>query len=313
MYRLILLLALLGCAACSPRKKSLSGEDVLTPADFVGSFPDIKLPFILTDTGMVRTSGDSMLIHEKLIRKFIPDTLFREFRGGRPRFHALGKAAENEGDQYVFIKASTAARQVGYLLVFDKENTFRAGMPVVSSPAERNTHTEVSLDRKFTLTRTRTRMGTDGQALYRKDVHIYNNVGTFMLILEESNEVLEPREVYNPIDSLPMTGKWSGNYVKDKKNFVAVRDATRANRIAFFIHFEANSGECVGQLKGEADIIRPGVAQYTAPGDPCVLELGFTSNAVTLSELKGCGNYRGVRCSFQGSYPRKASPKPRKK
>jgi len=313
MYRLILLLSLLVAGSCSPRKKSLSGEDVQTTSDFVASFPDIKLPFTITDTGMAKRSLDSLVINEKLIRKFLPDTLFRDFRGTRPRYHALGKASEEEGEKYLFIKASTTSRQAGYLLVFDKDNQFRAGMPMMNAPSERNTYAEASFDMKYTLTKTRTRMGTDGQAIYRKDVYVYNNVGRFMLILQENNEVIEPKEIYNPIDTLPMTGKWSGNYVKDKKNFVAVRDVSRSNRIAFFIHFESPDGECVGQLKGEADLVRPGVAHYTAPGDPCVLELSFTPNAVTLSELQGCGNYRGIRCSFQGNYPRKAPPKSRKK
>ena len=313
MYRLILIWTLLLAAACSPRKKSLSGEDVQTTADFTASFQELELPFTVTDTGLVKKSAVSLIINEKLIRKFLPDSLFREFRGGRPKFHALGKAVEEEGEQYLFIRASTADRQVAYLLVFNKESAFKAGMPILTAPSGRNAFAEAVFDRKFTLTRTRTRIGADGQATYRKDVHIYNNVGRFMLILEEHNEVIEPKEVYNPIDSLPMTGKWSGNYVRDKKNFVSVRDASRANRIVFFIHFEANDGECVGQLKGEADLVRPGVAHFTAPGDPCALELRFTPGTVTLSELQGCGNHRGIRCSFQGSFPRKAAPRNRKK
>lgn len=309
MYRLILLMTIVAMAACSQKKKSLSGEDVQTSADFTASFPEVTLPFVLSDTTIDNKLGDSALINTKLIRKFIPDSLFRDFKGSKPKYYALGRAMEKEGEQYIFIKAATQAKQLGYLLVFDKESNFKAGMPLVSSAGDRDTHSEGGLDRKFTITRNKTRKGKDGQTFYRKNVYIYNNIGTFMLILEESNEALEEKDVYNPIDTLPMTGKWSGNYVKDRKNFVTVRDGAKDNRILFFIHFETNNGECTGELKGEAEIVKPGLARYTAPGDPCALELSFTPTNVSLSELKGCGNYRGIRCFFSGSYPKKAVPK----
>jgi hypothetical protein len=63
--------------------------------------------------------------------------------------------------------------------------------------------------------------------------------------------------------------------------------------------------DCTGELKGEAIIKSPSVAEYREGGDPCVLQFRFTAASVTLKELEGCGSRRGLRCSFDGVYPRK--------
>ena len=312
MYRLILAICFLILASCSTKKKSLSGEEVESSADFVESFPDINLPFVLSDTSIDNKLGDSSLINSKLVKKFLPDSIFKEFKGARPKYYAMGKASNKTGESYLFVKAATPTRQVGYILCFDKENIFRAGMPLVSNRTDRNTHFEGGMDRRFTISKNMTRTGRDGQNFYNRNVYVYNNVGTFTLILQESNEALAEKEIFNPIDSMAMTGKWSGNYIRDKKNFVTIRDGSKANRIVFFVHFEANNGDCTGEIRGEADLVKPGLARYSAPGDPCALEFLFTTNKVTLSELQGCGNYRGIKCFFNGSFPKKALPKKKK-
>lgn len=313
MFRIFLIIGIVILASCSSRKKSLRGEEVETVTDFVESFNDIRLPAEFTDTSIDNKLDDSALINTKLIQKFIPDTLFREFKGAKPKYYAMGKVKDKQDIQYLFIKAATAAKQVGYLLCFDPEKNFKAGMALVSNNTDRTVHTQAGLDRKFTVYVNKSRTGKDGASYYRKNVYVYNDIGTFTLILQESNEVPEVREIYNPIDTLPAKGKLSGNYVKDKKNFVSIRDGAKASRLLFFVHFEENNGDCVGELKGEADIIKPGLARYSAPGDPCSLEFSFSGNKVTLMELKGCGNYRGIKCFFNGSYTRKAPPKKPKK
>lgn len=309
MFRIFLFTAMVILISCSSKKKSLRGEDVQSEADFVESFNDITLPFVLSDTSIDNKLDDSALINAKLIQQFLPDSLFKEFKGSKPKFYAMGKATDKQSDHYLFIKAATASKQGGYIACFDKDNKFKAGMPLIFNQTDRSTRTEAGLDKKFTISVNKSRTGKDGQLYYRKNVYVYNNIGTFTLILQESNEVLEVKDIYNPIDTLPMHGKLAGNYVKDKKNFVTIRDAVKPNRVLFFIHFETNNGECTGELKGEADVIKPGLARYTEPGDPCSLEFSFANNKVSLLELKGCGNYRGIKCFFEGSYPKKASTK----
>ncbi|MGZ8551461.1 MAG: hypothetical protein ACXWV2_12395 [Chitinophagaceae bacterium] len=94
-------------------------------------------------------------------------------------------------------------------------------------------------------------------------------------------------------------------------NLVSFRDGRRNDRLSFFIHFEKNNGECTGELKGEAIIKSPTLAEYREGGDPCILQFRFTSSSVVVKELEGCGSRRGLRCSFDGTYPRKKDAKPK--
>jgi hypothetical protein len=94
---------------------------------------------------------------------------------------------------------------------------------------------------------------------------------------------------------------------------VSFRDSRNVNKRRFFIHFEKNNGDCIGELKGEAVMKSATTAEYREPGEPCSLQFSFTGSAVTIKELTGCGSKRGVRCSFNGVYSRKKEIKPKTK
>jgi hypothetical protein len=291
--------------SCKQGKKNLSSDESITASEFVESFPELILPYNLHDSGLDRKMGDTALISDKLVKEFVPDSVFkRDFKITKPKFYVLGRASDKNEDNYLVVKAATKEKQVAYILCYNKEHVFKAGMPLVNSTFERNVSIDGALDKRFTIIKNRRKTARDGQVYYTKNVYVYNNVGTFTLILTESNEVPENNEIFNPVDSLPMTFKMSGNYKKDKRNFVTIRDGTKPSRLIFFIHFEKNNGDCVGELKGEADLIQTNLARYSAQGDPCSLEFKFDGNKVTLTELSGCGNHRGIRCFFNDSYPK---------
>jgi hypothetical protein len=292
--------------ACKSGKKSLNSEESISAKEFVESFPELKLPFAMQDSLLDNKLGDTALISIKLLQVFIPDSLYKkDFKNAKPNFYALGRAVDKNEDKYLVIKAATATKQVAYIVCFNKEDVFKAGMSFVTNSSNRNVELEGLLDKKFTISSHRKKKARDGQIYYSRDVYVYNSVGTFTLILMESNEVPEDQEVYNPIDSAATSFTWTGNYVKDKKNFISVRDGSKPNRLSFFIHFEKNNGECVGELKGEVDMVQPSIARYSAAGDPCSLEFRFEKNKVSVTELSGCGNHRGIKCFFNDSYPKK--------
>ena len=103
--------------------------------------------------------------------------------------------------------------------------------------------------------------------------------------------------------------EWLANdypkHVKDKMNIVSVRDAGKPDKINFFIHFDRTKGECTGELKGTASFIKSNVIEYRQAGDICILRFTFSSSSVAIKELGPCGTHRGVKCSFDGIYPRK--------
>ena len=302
----ILCVALLVLADCKSKKKDLSGEDPVDINDFVGFFQDLPLPYTVADTQINRKLPDSLLISKKILSQFVPDSVYASDYGKNtnPKFYALGKIEEKDKETYLLVKAATQAKQMAYILCFDKEKNFKSAMPLVKNNPNRSKSITGSIDERFVITTGESHKGADGQDYYNKNVYVYNTAGTFMLIKIESNEPVVPREVYNPIDTFAKKNKLSGDYVQNKKNFVSIRDGKDAKHIMFFVHFE-KKGDCNGELKGEALLIKPGIAQYRQAGDPCVLQLVFAANKVSLSEEQGCGNYRGIQCDFEGSYVKK--------
>lgn len=308
----VVVFILLVLCSCGDDRKSLSDEQISSVGEFVESFPDIRLPLLLHDTSLLKKPGDSLRIAQKLVVQFIPDTVYSStFKGQKPLFYAVGKATDANGDFYVVVKAYSSSRQVAYVLCFDKEKNFKAGMPLLGHVKQKGIGYEGGIDRKFIIYRNSYRRAKDGQLFYNRNAFVYNNVGTFTFIMKESNDIPEEEVVYNPIDTLPITMKFTGDYIQNKKNFVSVRDGAKPGRVLFFIHFEKPGG-CEGELKGEAVVVDGKTARYAASGDPCSLELVFQSNHVQLKELRGCGNYRGIKCFFDGQYPKHQTKRTKK-
>jgi hypothetical protein len=297
--------------SCGQRKVSLSGDEPLEVTDFIGSFEPVKLPYMLTDTSLARKPSDSMLISAKVFSQFIPDSIYKDDfpRNAKLRFYALGRSAVEDGETYLFVKIMAVGKTVGYLLCFDKDAVFKAGMPLIYSTGDKTVIQEGGMDRRYTVVRNRSRKKPDGSLIYNKSVYVYNSAGVFTLILTESNETVMEKEVYNPIDTLKREFSQSGNYVRDKRNFVTIRDGSKVGQLLVFMHMEKNDGECIGELKGELDLVKPNLAQYRKADDHCVLEFSFTNASVTVRELEACGNHRGIKCVFDGSFPRKKEPR----
>ena len=295
--------------ACKNRKKDLSGEEPVNINDFIEFFQELPLPYSIADTQISRKLPDSLLISPKILSQFVPDSVYLNDYGknSQPKFYALGKIEEKDKETYLLIKAATLARQTAYILCFDKEKNFKAAMPLVKNNPDRHNSITGSIDKRLNITTSQTQRASDGQNYYKLNAYVYNSAGVFTLIKIESNEPVVPKEVYNPIDTFSRKNKLSGDYVQNKKNFVSIRDGKDAKRILFFVHFERKD-DCSGELKGEALLVKPNIAQYRQTGDACVLQLAFSANKVTLSEVQGCGNYRGIKCFFEGTYPKKKEP-----
>lgn len=316
MYRwVILVIFFTAMIACKPRKTNLASDEPVDMVDFIESFEPLQLPWTITDISLAQRLSDSFLINPSLMKQFVPDSVFGDDfkKSDKVRFHAIGRVSQEKGETYLFIKASTATKSVGYVLCYDQEPAFRTAMVLVSHPGLKGGSSEFSMDKRLTLTRTRSRRGADGQSVYRKDAYVYNTVGVFTLVLTESNEVVQTEEVYNPIDTLPRKHPLSGDYVINRNDFISIRDGRSDKRLLFFVHMTKDGGECQGELKGELDIVKPSLAQYNKADDHCVLEFAFSANALTLRELEACGNHRSVRCAFGGNYPKRKMPKKTRK
>jgi len=308
-FLLALIFSILGCK--SKKKPSLAGDEPVAISEFIDFFEPFKLPFEAGDTIFSKKEKDSLLISYKVISGFVPDSFLTKLnsKNSKPRYYAIGRVTTPEKLNYIIIKINSTSKKHLVLLVFNKLDKFMTGMTVLQPDQIANTTQSISIDKRFAIIKTTTRKNADGSISEGKNVYALDVASEkFSLVMIDPLE--DKKELINPIDTLPSTSKYSADYSNNKMNLVSVRDGRSKGKIRFFIHFEKNNGNCTGELKGEAVFIKPTIAEYRQGGDPCILQLIFTSKHVTLKEMGGCGSRRGLECSFDGSFTKKKNPKP---
>lgn len=312
-YLACLLAAFYLFSACGNKKKpSLSGTDEVVIGDFIESFELIDPPYEVADTSFKRKEDDSLRIGNNIFAQFVPDSVLIKVFGknAKPKIY-IDKRVEIEKETYLFVRAIAPERKASLVLCFDNENNFKAFLPLLVQDANPATTQLSGLDRRLSFYKTISLKKTDGSIAEGKEVYIYNNeAGQFLLIMTDPIDD-RVQEVINPIDTLAKKNKFSADYIKDKMNLVSIRDNSKPGRINFFIHIDRNNGQCTGELKGEASFSKANVAVYKQLGDVCSLQFNFSSSSVTVKELEACGAHRGVKCSFDGSFPRKKELKPK--
>jgi len=304
---LVIIIALVIVFSCRHKKPSLSGEEPVDVSDFIDFFQPVKLPFAFGDTVFSKKEKDSLLISYKVFTQFIPDSaLMGTFgKSTKLKIYPVGRINVSGAGTYLFSKIIGTDKKAVYILGFDKKNNFIAAMPVLKLDQYVSTLQSVTMDSRYTITKTLVRKNSDGSTSEGKDVYVLNeDANNFMLIMTDALDD-KPTEIINPIDTLPRKNKIAADYIAGKMNLVSIRDGRKSDRIAFFIHFEKNNGECTGELKGEALIKSANLAEYSANGDPCTLQFAFSAFSVSIKEIEACGAHRGLRCLFDGSFARK--------
>ena len=312
-----LVAALAVLAGCKNKKPSLSGEDPVEISDFIEFFPNKNLPYQVTDTTLLKKDKDSLLINYKVFTQFVPDSLLSKVfgKGVKPKIYPMGKTITEDGETYLFAKTISGNKRTAFIFSFDKKDQYIDGMPLLQLDQYQSTQQTASMDKSYSINKMITRKNPDRSLSEGKDVYGLNKEGRkFMLIMTEALDD-KITELINPIDTFSRKHKYAADYGTGKMNLVSIRDGRKSDRFHFFIHFEKNNGACTGELKGEAIIKSSAVAEFRETGGPCALRFSFTSSSVVVKELEGCGSHRGLRCSFDGSFPKKkvAKPKPAKK
>jgi len=293
--------------SCKKKKVSLSGDEKVDVSDFIEAFEPLALPYRLTDTLVIRKDPDSLSISHHVFTQFVPDSIFTKVfgKGAKVKTYPIGKSGIEKKENYLLVKAVLGTKKAAYIVCFDNNDKFTGAMSLLVPDQWVSTQQSSVIDRNFTITKSIQRRNGDGSISEGKDAYIFNSeTKSFMLIMTDALDE-KPAEVINPIDTLPRKNKFSADYVRSKKDYISIRDAHRPGKVIFFVHFERNNGECIGELKGEATLISANTATYSAGGDPCVLQFNFSPTAVSMKEVEGCGSRRGLRCVFEGSYPRK--------
>jgi len=303
--------------ACKHKKKlrSLTGTEPVEVTDFLGFFKPITLPFQFADSSFLKNKkeNDSLLISQAVFSQFIPDSVFNSLYGKNEKLkiYALGKVAIPNAETYVFVKTVSGTKKAVHLIAFDKKQQYAGNLLALKPDQDVNTNQSVTMDRRLSITKSLQRKNPDGTMSEGKDVYSFSaDAHSFTLIMTDALED-KPTELINPIDTLTRKYKYAADYTSGKMNLVSIRDGRRSDRLSFFIHFDKGK-DCSGELKGEATIRSANTAEYNKDGDPCKLKFIFTSSSVTLKEEEGCGSYRPLNCSFNGSFAKKKTPKQKK-
>lgn len=312
MKRLLpLALLLFLIISCKNKRTTLADGDKVEITDFIEFFSEIKLPYRLTEDVIAKKETDSALIGYKIFTRFVADTVLSKQFGkkAKPKIYALGKVTVSKAESYLFVKAITATKKAAYILVFNNDRQFVVAKPLIVSDNDLTASQTAEMDTKYTLTTTLQRKPVGAKMLYKKNVYVYNSAGVFTLILTEANDNSKvDNTIINPIDTLPRKNKYSGDYIINARNYVAIRDGRKMGSMLFFIHFEKDKGTCNGELKGEAMFSGTTKAVFKQSNNPCAIEFNFSSSRVTIKEVGACGTYRDIKCFFEGSFIKKKPP-----
>jgi hypothetical protein len=305
------MMAFVACNNNAQNNEENEEEDTaFSYTNFSERFKAATLPYQLSDSGLLKNE-DTAALRNPTFSSFIPDSIKQKLvgKGSNIKYVPLAKIEVPKGESYFIVKAMSGNRKAAMLTVFDKEKNYSTSFPFLVPDEDAATNQASSIDKAYSISRNVARKTKDDIIIDGKDVYVFNaDAKDFTLImtdlLDESNQ-----ELINPIDTFARTNKLAGDYVKDKRNIVSVRDGRNPNELTVFIHFEKNKGECTGELKGDVLMTSSKTAVYRQGGDPCVLELQFGKSSVTLREVEGCGSHRDVTCLFEGTFPLKKEEK----
>ena len=312
MFRLGLALICLTIVCCNNKKSDVVNENGFSYEGFTKKFSKTTLPYQLSDTSLFKTK-DSAVLKAKTLTGFISDSLKNKLFGrtSKVKYIALCKFQRPTGETYFIVKGVNGNRRAVFLLVFDKNAQFATTLTFLN-PIEPRLSQVTSIDKSFSVSINRVRKKLKGAPTTSRNVYQYSSEKRkFQLILTDAQGE-DFAGIINPIDSFSKKNKLSGDYIKNNRNFISIRDGRRPNQLLTFIHLENENG-CSGEFKGELLLASSNTAIYRHGGDPCVLSFKFTPPFVTLREDEGCGSYRGLDCLFEGSFRKKLHRKLKRK
>lgn len=298
---------------CKDEKIDFSGDVPLKAEEFMTAFPKITGSYLIADSNIAR-KADTTRIGYKALSQFIPDSALTLYIGKDKKtvIKPVG-IIEKEKENYLLINFTRQKKTTCVVFVTDKKLHYFASKELLTNQKTDGYYRFVSINKEPTFMINREKSSPENTLKFTRSGWVYNDAGIFMLVVTDSNEDPEKTAVINPIDTLPRLNKLSGEYVKNEKNYISIRDGKDASHYLFFIHFEKDRATCVGELKGEFKLKSAGNAQYLQNADPCIIDFKFEGNYVTVKEQGSCGNHRGIKCFFDDTYRKKREPKTKKK
>lgn len=296
---IVLALFLAGCGGKNGGSGFSDEDDSNTYSEY---FKEMTPPYALSDSGLL-ANKDTTLIRSAEWESIIPDSVAKDLFGSaqKVKYTPLGMFKGKKKETYFLVKGTRENRKAALIVVKGPEQE-TAVLPFLKPDTDASTKQKSSFEANFSVVRSTTRKLANDILQDGKEVYAYSDIGkTFDLVMTDQLDDAK-LELINPIDTLGKTFTYAGDYGKDKRNLVSVRDGRKKGLITVFVHIEKNDGTCTGEIKGDAELVDETTAIYRTAGDPCVMTIKFGKSAVTLEEQEGCGSRRDLECSFNGSF-----------
>ena len=306
----LILFFIVAIASCKHKQTDLSSDAPIKPNQFVTAFELLENGFTANDSNIVRLA-DTVNINTKLLARFIPDSIVNRLMNGdkNTSFHPVGRV-DKTNEVFLVLVSIKNRKPTTTVLVFDKKNMFVASKDLFrAGDNNEGYHYTISINREPTFFVSKEKMVNEKDLKYTKLGWAFNGK-SFIEVVKESNERSEKlTAIINPIDTFARENAYSGNYVEDDRNYIAVRDGRTKQDYLFFLHIDKNEGNCVGELKGEMHLTDSTHGTYSSGGDPCVINFTFDRNIIVIKEKGSCGNRRGMDCFFDDAYTKKKETK----
>ena len=306
MFRIGMMISCLAILGCGNKETKNDNEDGGYSYEKLSSkFRSITPPYQLSDTGFLKNK-DTATLRFKEFDAFISDSIRARLfgKGAKVTFIPLVQMKPSEESNLYMVKAVSGNKKAALLMAF-QDGEAQAVFPFLVPDNDPSTSQLSIIDKSFLITKTISQKKPGTATREGKEVFEYDaSSQSFSHILSNPLNI-ETTEVFNPIDTFPRKHKFSADYVKDKKNFISIRDGRHPNQLQVFMHLDKNKGQCTGEIKGDLLLTSSTTAIYRQSGDPCVLSFRFSGTSVTVKEDEGCGAHRGIDCVFDGSYPKK--------
>jgi hypothetical protein len=307
-----ILVALIFIVSCKSNTSSSHSSDD-TPQGIFKKYPSLNLPFSVADSSLASVA-DTATLRYAAFANLVPDTILKPLFGSQKKLSIQPVGLVHNGSDEIFAVTLIKGNRMSalYAMVFIKD-TFVAAIPLLVDKNDQTFNT-VSIDSKLVIEKNKVWSATGGP-FYERQVLAYNGQGIFTTVLNETNvNRIVNADIYNPLDSMPRTFPHSGNYKKDKNNFVSISDGSKPGVYKFFVHFETRGKEpCGGEIKGEFILKNNNEGVYIENGTTCVMNFIFAGNKVLVKEQGSCGNHRGIKCFFNDTYTKEKPVKPTRK
>lgn len=306
--------------SCNEEKPDFSGKVPVDKKAWVATFTEVDLPILFADSNL-KDLEDSVFFTHDLVTQIIPDSILQKLEKskGAERYHPVGKI-EKKKDKFTYLlllQSSKKNRKLIALVLGDEKSDYPfLGWKMLIQEKHPDTYSHsVSISREptFIISREKTNL-KEQTTLYTRNGWAFTSDSIFRMVITDTNEdLVKNNTILNPLDTLPQNQSLSGDYIKSKKNFISLRDSEKKNTYLFFLYFEKENGDCIGELKGELNMVAPNKGIYQQMGDACVIEFNFIGKQLTVKETGSCGNYRGITCYIDDRYVMKAKSSSRKK